>query len=457
MCQESPLEALAARICSSAKTISAYCEETNYPHRSFDRDAPSTMLPRTAPQHILVAQQTVLEAAYKIQQLATDASDYLGRQAVQFQQLSCLRWLCHFRILSHIPLHGSVPYSEVAAAAGVPESQLKSIARMAMTSSLLSEPIPGEIAHNATSALFVANPNLFDWALFMTEASAPTAAKFAEATEKWGATDVKNQTAYNIAMATDLPFFDHIAKSPEMTKQFAGYMKNVTTSEGTSVKHLLNGFDWASLGEATIVDVGGSSGHASIALANTFPNLQFIVQDLADTLSSSKTNLASLPPAVASRITFQGHDFFSPQPIKDADVYLLRMIIHDWPAAEASLILKHLVAAIKPGARIVIMDTVLPTPGSVPTTQEAMLRVRDLTMMQAFNSHERELDDWTKLLATTEPKLGLKGVVQPFGSVMSVMEVVPIIEQAGREDAKVNAVEKTSAEIVSAPVAVGAI
>ena len=88
MCQESPLEALAARICSSAKTISAYCEETNYPHRSFDRDAPSTMLPRTAPQHILVAQQTVLEAAYKIQQLATDASDYLGRQAVQVCSLS---------------------------------------------------------------------------------------------------------------------------------------------------------------------------------------------------------------------------------------------------------------------------------------------------------------------------------------------------------------------------------
>ena len=35
------------------------------------------------------------------------------------------------------------------------------------------------------------------------------------------------------------------------------------------------------------IQLGGSNGHASIALAEAFPNLKFIVQDLPDTIESS--------------------------------------------------------------------------------------------------------------------------------------------------------------------------
>lgn len=126
---------------------------------------------------------------------------------------------------------------------------------MAMLANFLSEPTPGQLAHNGTSALFVTNLNLLDWARFMTSTSAPMATKMVEATEKWGSTKAKNHTAYNIAMSTDLPIFDHIATSPEMRKQYAGYMKNVTISQGMSIQHLISGFDWASLGDSTVVDV----------------------------------------------------------------------------------------------------------------------------------------------------------------------------------------------------------
>ncbi len=65
----------------------------------------------------------------------------------------------------------------------------------------------------------------------------------------------KTHTAYNLAFNTDLPFFDHLAQIPERRDQFKGYMKSVTASGGTDLKHLLEGFDWASLGEAVVVDV----------------------------------------------------------------------------------------------------------------------------------------------------------------------------------------------------------
>jgi 6-hydroxytryprostatin B O-methyltransferase len=59
-------------------------------------------------------------------------------------------------------------------------------------------------------------------------------------------------------MDTELPLFDFVSKSPEMTKQFAGYMKNVQKSEGNHIRHLVSGFDWESLGNALVVDVGYS-------------------------------------------------------------------------------------------------------------------------------------------------------------------------------------------------------
>jgi 6-hydroxytryprostatin B O-methyltransferase len=100
------------------------------------------------------------------------------------------------------------------------------------------------------------------------------------------------------------------------------------------------------------------------------------------------------------------------------------MILHDWPEEQAVTILRNLVPALKTSSRILIMDTVLPSPGSVPSSVERLARARDLTMWQTFNSQERDLNVWEKLLAAADHNLRLVNVVHPFGSVMSIMEIV---------------------------------
>jgi 6-hydroxytryprostatin B O-methyltransferase len=174
------------------------------------------------------------------------------------------------------------------------------------------------------------------------------------------------------------------------------------------------------------VQVGGSTGSSAIALARAYPNLTFIVQDLpANAESGRKAAAQTLPEDIASRISFHGHDFTHPQPVRGADIYLLRMILHDWPDDKAADILRNIVAAMdKAKSRLLIMDTVLPRPGSVPSSVERLVRARDLTMMQAFNSNERGSDDWRRLLALACQDLRLVDVVQPLGSAMSVLEVV---------------------------------
>lgn len=153
--------------------------------------------------------------------------------------------------------------------------------------------------------------------------------------------------------------------------------------------------------------------------------MNFVVQDLQENVEKGREEAErAQPPSVFARLSFQTHDFMQPQPIKGADAYLLRTVLHDWPDEKAKLILSNIAAAMDlEKSRLFIMETVLPVPGAVPVSQERDLRAKDLTMMQCLNSREREQSEWLELFASVEPKLELVGVRQPVGSAMAVLEL----------------------------------
>jgi hypothetical protein len=133
---------------------------------------------------------------------------------------------------------------------------------------------------------------------------------------------------------------------------------------------------------------------------------------------------ATVPDKFKFRITFQAHDFFTPQPVKNADVYFLRHILHDWADTKAVDILQNIVPAMKDGARIVVADRVLPPPGSVPMTQERMIRAADIEMMTMLNSKERTREDWIALFEKADKRLKVKDFVQPLGMQDTFIKVV---------------------------------
>lgn len=410
--------------------------------------------PSTTPEKRLAFRKSIISNTYALQNLVIGGPELLERQQIAYQTSSCLAWLVRFDIFTHIPvpaafsddyasgesLEKSILYRELADRANVPLTRLQSVARMAMTSGLFRDVEQGSgIAHTALSAQFAADKSLRDWTAFMCRYSSPMAAQMSEATAQWGDTAAKDRTAHNIAFATQLPWFDYVKTTPGLPEVFAAYMRAMGRSEGGNLKHLVNGFDWQSLGkDAVIVDVGGSTGQASIALAEAFPNLRFVVQDIPEVVATGPRILAELASerqdenwmSLASRVTFAAHNFFDPQPQLESHtttaVYLLRKVLHDWPFSLAHDILQRLATVIhdnpERSARIIIMDTVLPSPGSLDPYNEACLRVRDLTMLQCFNSKERELSEWEALLDSTEPKLEIMSVNCPLGSSMAIIE-----------------------------------
>ncbi|KAK8079428.1 hypothetical protein PG997_007246 [Apiospora hydei] len=358
-----------------------------------------------------VARDAALEHTAQIRQLVHDPSSFLTDLHIQQQQYYSIQWLSHFNILSNIPLPPhETPYAAIAAMAAVPESTLRSVARMAMTAGFLCETPSGRVSHNALSASFVEDAHMRVQLEHMFNATIPVMAGLVKATERWGDSRAPNETAYNVANSTELPFFAHLKSRPELQKKFEDYMKSRAVSHtGSRVEHLLDAFDWAASGVTTVVDVGGSSGSTAIMLAGAHPQLQITIQDLAGPIANAQAQIAALPDQA---------------PQQGADVYLLRTILHDWPDADAARIVRGLADAMAPASsRLLVMDMVLPKPGSGSGTHEAALRQKDLMMLGTFNAKEREEDEWVALFREADPRLRIRAIHRPTGSELSVIEV----------------------------------
>ena len=143
------------------------------------------------------------------------------------------------------------------------------------------------------------------------------------------------------------------------------------TAPGFEHGHVVNTFDWSTMDEGTVVDIGGSHGSLCIEIAQRVPRIHCIVQDLPDVVKSGQT---SLPTTIGNSVTFMAHDFFDEQPVKNADVYILRQILHDWSDKYAIRILRALRPSLKAGAKILIIEQILPEPNTVSKYQEKLLR-----------------------------------------------------------------------------------
>ena len=82
--------------------------------------------------------------------------------------------------------------------------------------------------------------------------------------------------------------YAYLEKNPAKAQQFSNAIKSFTSYIGQQPKYLVEGYDWDSVGDGLVVDVGGAEGFMSIAIAEKFPSLNFIVQELPEVAKSPK-------------------------------------------------------------------------------------------------------------------------------------------------------------------------
>jgi hypothetical protein len=180
------------------------------------------------------------------------------------------------------------------------------------------------------------------------------------------------------------PFIDWITKDPERIALLTGAMANVTNGLRAGM------FDDYRLPEGEVVaDLGGADGSVLLTLLADEPDRRGIVFDLPDVVPSARESLARR--AVAERIEVVAGDFFRSVP--RADVYVLSHILHDWDDVSCRRILNAIRNAAAPGARLVVIEGVVP-----PDARPHVTKMVDLTMLAMQTGKERTADEYQELL-----------------------------------------------------------
>ncbi|MCJ1316072.1 hypothetical protein MMC15_001392 [Xylographa vitiligo] len=408
------------RIVELASTIQAHTEHLDLYYTSQGFASPSWNLD-TPPRIPLsdtaqASQDALLDAMDELKALVQGPMPFLINKASEAQSaLLGLDAITRFGMAGTFPVGGEASFAEISGACGLAEDDAKRFLRFAMLDRVFKEPRKGIVAHTPASKA-LADP-LFNSCVYqICQEMWRSASRTVDAMVKWPGSQEPTQTGFSLANDTTDPMFVELAKDPARAQRFANAMTFFTMKPGYESKYVVEGYDWAAIGKGLLVDIGGSHGIHSIAIAEHFPDIRCIVQDRPDMIAT-----AEVPPALKGRFEFVPHDFFTEQPTC-ADVFLLRWILHDWSDKYAIRILKSLVPALRHGAKIVVVEVCLPEPGTLILSQERQARILDMGMKQLFNAKERDKDDWIQLFRAADPRFQLVQITKPELSELSIIE-----------------------------------
>ncbi|KAL8955079.1 MAG: hypothetical protein Q9193_006920 [Seirophora villosa] len=206
-------------------------------------------------------------------------------------------------------------------------------------------------------------------------------------------------------------------------------------------------YPWNSLGEATIVDVGGGVGGFDMQLRRLYPKLNFVIQDRGPVLQRAAQNTWPKEASAAltdGRVRFMEHDFFNPNPVHGAEVYWLRYILHDWADDYCVQILSAIRVAMVPRSRILICDQVMNTTNGCAEFRSAPKPLlanygyytryshqRDLCMMGIFNGIERTPAQLEVLIENAGLKLEKRWECRSQVSIVEVRLRGTLVEEDG--------------------------
>lgn len=410
---------LAAQIQENTAKVDQYLQSKNLPSPSFHVDGPVDF--QIEDEEIQKARETALDSSLELHQLLLGPAMCL-RPVLNGVSLQAIY---KYDIASHVPIHGQISFADLGRKCGMSETNLRRIVRFAIAyHRVFHEPREGHVAHSAASRKLADDADARAGLGYMFDEVWQSFARTVEARERFQS-DEPHHSGWSLSQRTDRPVWEHYAEHPAMARRFAGSMSAFSDGVGLSPRFLTEGYPWSSLagpdGTATVVDVGGSRGHVALALAQSHPHLRLVVQDLPDMIRGAPD---AVPAPVAARVAFMAHDFFAPQPVPAAAVYLFRNIFHNWSDAHVVRILRATVPALAPGARVVANDYLIPEPKTMAPSKEREIRGMDMIMLSLFNARERDRADWEQVFKEADPRFKDVVIWVPEGATLSIIEAV---------------------------------
>ncbi|MFI6442576.1 methyltransferase [Streptomyces sp. NPDC050759] len=199
-------------------------------------------------------------------------------------------------------------------------------------------------------------------------------------------------------------------RNPEDGQIFNASMTGLT---GTVVEAVLEAYDFTPYRRP--VDVGGGQGAFLSAVVGTNPEARGVLFDAPSVIAKAGPGLKAR--GVADRIETVSGSFFDSVP-GGGDLYLLKWVLHDWNDDDNRKILQNVRSAMPEGARLVVVDTVVPVGNELSPS-----KFIDLDMMIANGGMERTEQQFRDLFEASGFRLER---IIPTHSPSSVIEGVPI-------------------------------
>ncbi|WP_306211105.1 methyltransferase [Actinoplanes sp. RD1] len=329
-----------------------------------------------------------------------EAAAFVLDEVVGYLVPAALRAAAVTGVADHLR-NGPRPVAELAAATGATEAGLHRVLRLLATRGIFTEAAPGVFALTPPAAALTTDaPHPVRAAVLMMTDPAMwrSAGEVAEST-------LDGKPAFDRIFGA--PLFDHYARNPEAVAAFNDGMAQYSGLENDPVAAACTVPP-----DAHVVDLAGGQGGLLCAVLRRHPTATGTLFDLPHVLPG---NVLAADPAVTGRWRLEPGDFRTEVP--PADVYLIKRILHDWDDDTCVRLLRTCAAAARPGARILVIDPVLPE-GDTPHQAKAV----DLLMMTVMPGHERTAAQFERLLATAG--LRLTRIIDIPAMPVSVLEAV---------------------------------
>lgn len=150
---------------------------------------------------------------------------------------------------------------------------------------------------------------------------------------------------------TGASVFAELYSQPERLEQFMDAMSGISVG---NFRSLAEKFDFTRY--RTLCDVGGAAGMLSIVVAQKYPHINCTSLDLpaATAIAQRKIEAAG----VADRVKAGTVDFFA-EPLPEADVITMGMILHDWNLDRKMHLIKAAYDALPPDGAFIVVENLI--------------------------------------------------------------------------------------------------
>jgi hypothetical protein len=217
------------------------------------------------------------------------------------------------------------------------------------------------------------------WARYMSLASSRDA--WADLTESVRSGRAAFERVHGVSV------WDWFAAHPEEEQLFAAAMRSITEF---GLPEVAAASVWPD--EGTLCDVAGGAGTLLAEILSGRPELRGVLVEAPGVLAEAEKHLAAR--GVRDRVELVEGDLFG-ELRADADVYVLKNVLHDWDDATSAKILAGVRATMPPGSRLVVIEQLQERNRPHPFASRSDVQM----LTQCVDGRERSRDELRALLA----------------------------------------------------------